>query len=47
MKIYEVRTGDTLLSLGKRFGLTVEELKALNNIQDTDLKQGQLLLVSK
>jgi len=47
MKIYEVKPGDTLFSLGKRFGLTAEELKALNNIQGTDLKQGQLLLVSK
>jgi len=47
MKIYEVKAGDTLFSLSKRFGLTVEELKALNNIQGTDLKQGQLLLVSK
>jgi flagellum-specific peptidoglycan hydrolase FlgJ len=47
MKIYEVKDGDTLLSLGKRFGLTVDELKALNNIQGTDLKQGQLLLVSR
>jgi flagellum-specific peptidoglycan hydrolase FlgJ len=47
MKIYEVTAGDTLLSLAKRFGLTVEELKALNNIQDSNLKQGQLLLVSK
>jgi hypothetical protein len=47
MKIYEVIPGDTLLSVSKRFGLTVEELKALNNIQGSDLKQGQLLLVSK
>ncbi len=47
MKIYEVKTGDTLFSLGKRFELTVEELKILNNIQAGDLKPGQLLLVSK
>ncbi|HCN83223.1 MAG TPA: hemagglutinin [Sphingobacteriaceae bacterium] len=47
MKIYEVKAGDTLFSLGKRFGLTVEELKILNNIQAADLKPGQLLLVSK
>ena len=47
MKIYEVKSGDTLFSLGKRFELTVEELKILNNIQAGDLKPGQLLLVSK
>lgn len=47
MKIYEVKSGDTLFALGQRFGLTVEELKLLNNIQAADLKPGQLLLVSK
>lgn len=46
MKIYEVKPGDTLYSLSKRFGLTVDELKILNNIQ-SELKTGQLLLVSK
>lgn len=47
MKIYEVKAGDTLYALSKRFGLTVDELKILNNIQAMDLKPGQLLLVSK
>jgi flagellum-specific peptidoglycan hydrolase FlgJ len=47
MKIYEVKQGDTLYSIGKRYGLTVEEIRALNSIQGTDLKLGQLLLVSK
>ncbi len=47
MKIYEVKQGDTLYSSSKKFGLTVDELKILNNITGTDLKLGQLLLVSK
>jgi len=47
MKIYEVKQGDTLYSLSKRFGLTVDEIKVLNSITGTDLKLGQLLLVSK
>jgi hypothetical protein len=47
MKIYEVKAGDTLYTLGQRFKLTVDELKLLNNIQASDLKPGQLLLVSK
>ena len=47
MKIYEVKKSDTLYSISKRFGLTVEELKILNNLQNTDLKLGALLLVSK
>ncbi len=47
MKIYEVVAGDTLYSVSRRFGLTVEELKVLNSLNGTDLKPGQLLLVSK
>lgn len=47
MKIYEVKKSDTLYSISKRFGLTVEELKILNNLQSTGLNLGALLLVSK
>ncbi len=47
MKIYEVKTGDTLYAVAKRFALSVDDLKLLNNLQGTDLKAGQLLLVSK
>lgn len=47
MKIYEVRTGDTLYSISKRYGLSVDDIKILNNINGADIKLGQLLLVSK
>lgn len=47
MKIYEVKQGDTLYAVSKRFGLSVDDLKILNNIQGDDIKLGQLLLVSK
>lgn len=47
MKIYEVKSGDTLYSISKRFGITVSDLRILNNIQSEDVKLGQLLLVSK
>lgn len=47
MKIYEVKTGDTLYSVGRRFSLTAEEIKMLNSLQSAELKPGQLLLVSK
>ena len=47
MKIYEVRAGDTLYSVSKRFGITVDDIRILNSLQSTDLKLGQLLLVSK
>ncbi|HEY1010688.1 MAG: glucosaminidase domain-containing protein [Daejeonella sp.] len=47
MKIYEVKQGDTMYSIAKRFTITIEELKILNDLGATDLKMGQLLLVSK
>ena len=47
MKIYEVKHGDTRYSIAKRFALTVDDLKILNDIGTSDIKLGQLLLVSK
>jgi len=45
-KLYTVQTGDTLYNISKRFGLTVDELKTLNNIADNNIKIGQQLVVS-
>ncbi|MEJ6981149.1 glucosaminidase domain-containing protein [Pedobacter sp. P351] len=47
MKIYEVKSGDTLVSISRRFGISVEDVKILNSLQSTEVKLGQLLLVSK
>jgi len=47
MKIHEVRSGDTLASISKLFGLSIDEVKLLNGLEDTNLKPGQLLVVSK
>lgn len=47
IKLYTVVTGDTLYSVSRRFGLTVDELKALNNLPDNYIKIGQQLVVSK
>lgn len=47
MQIYQVVQGDTLYSLSRKFGLTVDEIKILNALQDSNIKPGQLLLVSK
>jgi flagellum-specific peptidoglycan hydrolase FlgJ len=47
MKIYEVRSGDTLISVSKQFTLSVADLKALNGLENESLFPGQLLLVSK
>lgn len=47
MIIYEVKAGDTLAAIAKRFSLTVQELKILNDLGSEEVKLGQLLLVSK
>jgi hypothetical protein len=46
-KNYIVKQGDTLYNISKRFGLTVDDLKALNNLTDNTIKIGQKLLVAK
>jgi len=47
MKIHEVKAGETLFNISKRYGLTTNELKNLNGLKDDQLAIGQLLLVSK
>jgi flagellum-specific peptidoglycan hydrolase FlgJ len=47
MKIHEVKSGDTLASLSKLYGISMDEIKMLNGLDDTNLKPGQLLVVSK
>jgi flagellum-specific peptidoglycan hydrolase FlgJ len=46
-KIYTVKQGDTLYNISKRFGITVDELKALNSIPDNNIHIGQKLVVIK
>lgn len=46
-KLYTIKTGDTLYNISRRFGLTVDELKALNNMADNTIKIGQTLVVAK
>ncbi|OOQ61482.1 glucosaminidase domain-containing protein [Mucilaginibacter pedocola] len=46
-KIYTVKQGDTLYSISKRFGITVDELRALNKMSDNGIKIGQKLVVVK
>jgi LysM repeat protein len=46
-KLYTVVQGDTLYSLSRRFGLTVDDLKALNGLTDNSIKIGQKLVVAK
>ncbi len=46
-KNYTVKQGDTLYNISKRFGLTVDDLKSLNNLADSNIKIGQVLVVVK
>lgn len=47
MVIHEVRTGETLSSISRTYGVSVEELKVANGIKEEALSIGQLLVVSK
>jgi flagellum-specific peptidoglycan hydrolase FlgJ len=42
---YEVSKGDTLYSISKRFGTTVDELRRLNNMSDNAISIGQSLKI--
>ena len=44
-RTYTVVAGDTLYSLARRFGTTVEALMAVNNLTSTDIRAGQELLL--
>ncbi len=47
MVIHEVKTSDTLYSIGQKYGVTVEQLKQLNGLSTDILSAGQLLVISK
>lgn len=42
---YKVRTGDTLASVAKKFGVTTSDLIRVNALKDTSLTVGQTLLI--
>ncbi|GAB2701079.1 hypothetical protein GCM10027037_27670 [Mucilaginibacter koreensis] len=46
-RLYRVQQGDTLYSISRRFGITVDELKTLNQMSDNTVKIGQQLVVVK
>ncbi|QQL51598.1 glucosaminidase domain-containing protein [Mucilaginibacter ginkgonis] len=45
-KVYTVVAGDTLYNISRRFGVTIDQLKALNNMTDNNIKLGQKLVVA-
>jgi membrane-bound lytic murein transglycosylase D len=42
---YKVRRGDTLYDIAQKFGVTVRELMDTNNLRNTVIRAGQILLV--
>ena len=44
---YIVQSGDTLYSIARKYGLSVDELKKLNNLNSNTLTIGQSLIVKK
>lgn len=44
---YVVKRGDTLYSIANKFGLTVNELKSINNLSNDTLSVGQILKINK
>ena len=44
-ELYQVKAGDTLYSIANKYGITLKELKAINNLNDDKLAIGQLLNV--
>jgi LysM repeat protein len=43
---YRVRPGDTLYSIAKRHGLTVEAIRAKNNLSGTVIRPGDVLYLA-
>ena len=44
---YTVKKGDTLYSISRKYGIPVELLKQLNNLEDNTISIGQELLINK
>jgi LysM repeat protein len=44
---YTVAKGDTLYRLSKQYGVTVDDLKAWNNLTDNTIHVGQQIVVSQ
>ncbi len=43
---YKVKNGDTLYSISKKFGVSVDQVKQINNLQSSKLKKNQILSIS-
>ena len=43
--LYEVHRGDALILIGKKFGMTVPQIKAFNGLKDDKIRVGQMLKI--
>jgi LysM repeat protein/lipoprotein-anchoring transpeptidase ErfK/SrfK len=43
--VYEVKRGDALILIGKRFGVTVAQIKEFNGLKDDKIRIGQVLKI--
>jgi len=43
--LYEVKRGDALILIGKRFGVTVAQIKEFNGLKDDKIRIGQVLKI--
>jgi LysM repeat protein len=43
---YQVQKSDTLYSIARKYNTSVEELKVKNNLEGTELKPGQTLVIA-
>lgn len=46
-KLYRVEKGDTLYSIAKRFGMSVEDLKRLNRLESVNINDGDILVIGE
>lgn len=47
MSTHTVKSGDTLFSIARQYGLTVDELKSINSLKTNTIRLGQVLKVKK
>jgi len=47
MVIYVVKNGDSLWSIGRRYYVTVDSIRELNNLSTDEIRPGQKLLIAR
>jgi LysM repeat protein len=47
LQYHDVQPKETAYGIAKRYNITIEQLQRWNNLQGTDIKIGQRLLVGK